>query len=174
MPGEMNMLFVQNAEHSLATGITEVIDSVSGFAEGVVHGAARPKFTWAFDPEDGRITVKTESEPKEVTMWFASTYNGKRMDFRWAAVEDPCYTVKVFGGCLRPIPWLPQRLAPTAPNTYVAAMAPPGEGWRAFFVQLKYSNPAGSDFIFTTQVSVVPNQLPFPPCQGAACKGTLV
>ena len=48
-------------------------------------------------------------------------------------------------------------------NTYVARIAAPAHGWRAFFVELTYATPAGKQFKMTTGVRVIPDALPFPP-----------
>jgi hypothetical protein len=57
----------------------------------------------------------------------------------------------------------------------VGVPLPPVAGqFRAFMIEVAWANAAGADdFVQTSGVSVVPNVLPFPPCQGAQCAGTL-
>lgn len=92
-------------------------------------------------------------------------------------LSDPP-TGRVFGGCLRTIPWLGQGLAPVgdAGTTFVAAMAPPGEGWGAFFIEFTLDPPVpgAPDLVITTPVSVVPRTLPFADCSGDACPQHIV
>jgi hypothetical protein len=46
-------------------------------------------------------------------------------------------------------------------NTYVAQLAPPNRGWRAFFVELAYPTASGKQFKMTTEVRVIPDVLPY-------------
>jgi len=59
--GEMNYLLVKNAEHSLVTGVVEVLQGVGAFAEAVVTGTPRPKYTWEYNESNGDITVHTDT-----------------------------------------------------------------------------------------------------------------
>ena len=53
-------------------------------------------------------------------------------------------------------------LQPQADGTYVGHVDKPKEGYSAFFVELTYdSGIASAPFNFTTEVSVVPDVLPF-------------
>lgn len=126
-----------------------------------------------------------------------------RRDFRWAARHaQPC-EVKVVGDvCFRPVLWATYPLNATADSTAATAASaagiwhqtkhhradssalfsvtvgvplPPVAGqFRAFMIEVAWANAAGADdFVQTSGVSVVPNVLPFPQCQGAECAGTL-
>jgi PhoPQ-activated pathogenicity-related protein len=177
MPGEMNLLLVQNAEHSEATGVLEIVESLSAFATAVQAGYPRPNYTWHIDEATGNITLYTPVTPKKVRVWSASSGEGVsagRRDFRWAAINaTPCLK-KVFGACFRPILWVESDPLEVAPNTFMAAFDPPSVGWTGFLIEVTWHNPVGpKDFVFTSPASVVPNTLPFPPCTGATCRGTL-
>lgn len=53
-------------------------------------------------------------------------------------------------------------------------LPPPGE-WRGFFIDFYFPGPSdGFTFRFTTQVSIIPQEFPFPPCSGDGCLGFLV
>ncbi len=177
MPGEMNLLLVKNAEHSEATGVLEIVESISSFVSAVQANYARPNYTWHIDEATGNITLYTPVPPKSVSVWSADSALGVsegRRDFRWAAINATPCIVKVFGACIRPILWSESEPVEVAPNTYMAHFEPPQDGWKEFLMEVHWENPTGpTDFVFTTPASAVPNTLPFPDCHGEACKGTL-
>jgi hypothetical protein len=43
-----------------------------------------------------------------------------------------------------------------------------------FLGELWFTGPNGKYWVFTTQVSIIPNTFPFPDCSGAGCLGGLV
>ena len=43
-----------------------------------------------------------------------------------------------------------------------------------FLGELWFAGPNGKYWVFTTQVSIIPNTFPFPDCSGAGCLGGLV
>ncbi len=43
-----------------------------------------------------------------------------------------------------------------------------------FSLQVKYQGPGGVEFTFTTDINIIPDDLPFAPCEGVGCYGTLV
>lgn len=58
---------------------------------------------------------------------------------------------------------------------YVASMAAPEAGWRAWFLEVTFDAPVGKiPYVFTTQVDILPTGFPFPDCHGAGCKGELL
>lgn len=177
MPGEMNLLMVKNAEHSLATGIVEVLQGVGAFVQAVMADYQRPNYTWSIDDVTGAITVTTNVKPKIVTV--ASSFSAEgvstgRRDFRWAALNTSFCIVKLFGACLRPLLWNTTDAVMVNDFTYTASLPVPTEGWVAFFIELQFDNPTGpDDFYFTSATSVLPNTMPFPDCHGAECRGTL-
>jgi len=48
-------------------------------------------------------------------------------------------------------------------------MPPPGVGWRGFLVEGQWPGPKGTTFKFTTQVSIVPQTLPYGKCTECNC-----
>ena len=176
MPGEMNLLMVQNAEHSMATGVLEVVQATSAFILAIQNGYARPNYTWSIDEATGNITVSTPVTPTKVKVWSGLSAlgisEGKR-DFRWAAINATPCPVSVFGACLRPIIWDESEPAVIGTNTFMASFAPPEGRWLGFFIEVQWANPYGKDFIFTSPVSVVPNTMAFPDCHGRQCRGGL-
>ena len=58
---DLHLLIAQNSEHSLATGIPEVLPALSVFLSSIAHGhppSRRPSFEFQGpDPEDGTMTL---------------------------------------------------------------------------------------------------------------------
>ena len=190
---DIHMIMAPNTEHSFATGILEVLPSVAAWANAHMHGQVVPVPTWTIDeePDGGKITVVTGAGAngapgiKAVSMWHAtSCAKENRRDFRIATADDPCTCgVAAEGQCVNTaVVWHKTRLNATADGSYVAEMASPPDGqWTAFFVDMIYEStqlgwPVGrpGEMEFTTEVSIVPNTFPAPPCEGAGCKGTIV
>eukprot|EP01006_Ploeotia_vitrea_P032144 TRINITY_DN64410_c0_g1_i2.p1 TRINITY_DN64410_c0_g1~~TRINITY_DN64410_c0_g1_i2.p1 ORF type:complete len:539 (-),score=306.55 TRINITY_DN64410_c0_g1_i2:238-1854(-) len=191
LPGETKRLMVSNAEHSLATGIDQVLIGADGFYKSLLMNATRPSFEWTMDPTDGgKITLTTTQKPELVMLKFASTWGDVRRDFRLIKGDtktDPCHFIEVdiFGkACVNPVIWWGESIAPSSTSTnehgetvytYVATQPLPVNGWRAFFLELNYPLAGALGYKFTTQVSIIPNTFPFAKCQGAEqCKGNLV
>jgi len=57
---------------------------------------------------------------------------------------------------------------------YTVNMGTPRKGWRGFFMEVHFDVGALYPAVLTTQVSILPNTLPFPDCHGEECYGTLV
>lgn len=178
LPGETNLLLVKNADHTMLTGIFEVLQGAGAFIQAVQSNTSRPQYSWSIDRASGNITVVTNTRPYSAKVAFAQSAAGVslgRRDFRWAALNATPCQIKVFGACVRLILWEEKPATMINEFTYVASMPPPPKGfWTAFMLELQWSNTVGpDDFFFTSPASVIPNTMPFADCQGAACKGTL-
>jgi PhoPQ-activated pathogenicity-related protein len=184
LPGESLRMMIDNAEHSMATGAIYLITGVEPWYWGLLTNTPRPTFNWTISPTDGAITINTYgTQPNKVVLRFATTLDGYRRDFRLISGDtpaNPCIyiPVNVFGeACLRPIIWVGETIAESAPGVYIATQPLPPTGWRGFLCELYYDGPTGSPnttYQLTTQVSVIPNTYPFPPCNGTGCMGGLV
>ena len=197
LPGNNHFLMAPDTEHSLATGILEIVPSISAFINVVVQsGAAHlPTVSWAVDSTSGDIELELGPAPaapdvpvvpSEVTVWHATTCNTERRDFRLVNIDDPCTCgVAQDGSCLNlQVLWTHETLNVTKDGKYSAHMDPPEDGtWGAFLIDVKFAGtntgygwPVGrwGQLEFTSQVSVVPNTFPFEDCSGTGCYGTLV
>jgi PhoPQ-activated pathogenicity-related protein len=177
LAGESHFLMVKNAEHSMATGIFEVLPAAAAFGLSVLQGGSRPDFGWTIDPVDGHITVSSKTQPLAVTMQYTHTTQNKMRDFRWVTGgSTPCTGIVVKGICVRLVLWSGKGITASADGTYVASMPMPanGTGWSAFFIEMTYAGPGGLNFTMTSQVSIIPQTFPFPDCHGSGCTGTLV
>lgn len=189
LPGETYRLFAQNAGHSLEEKIGEVITSVVAFYHSVLDNQARPVLDWTIDPADGtiRLNATFASEPTFVTLRHATTITKGTRDFRiLRQTQDwsPCETVESGGACFQPVLWFHKPLKPTAvtvaksgliTHQYTANMPLPDDGfWRGFFIEVKYKGGKGTYYRLSTQVSIIPDTMAFPPCVGEECTGAIV
>jgi PhoPQ-activated pathogenicity-related protein len=176
LPGKTWRLMVHNAEHSMATGLLSVIDSASGFLEGIMTDSFIPNFSWDIDEETGSITIKSPYAPKEVTVHSATTdpnLSGGRRDFRLlkgATDDDQCKFITVKDGhvCVNPVLWSSEDVLPVDISDgvykYVISKPIPKKGaFTGFFAEVKFPGAGEStEFVFTTQASILPNIYPFP------------
>jgi len=141
LPEEKHIRYVPNAKHNLAG--SDAVESEISFYQAILLGTPRPKFTWK-KQSDGSIAVKVTDKPSEVHIWQASNPNAR--DFR----------VDTIGNAYKST-----TLAPENDGTYIGKVPKPEKGFTAFFVELVYPGPGKYPFKFTTEVSVVPDVLPY-------------
>jgi PhoPQ-activated pathogenicity-related protein len=145
---EKRLRYVENSKHNLAE--TDAQDSMLAWYQSVITGGKRPEYSWT-KAADGTLTVTSADKPKEVKLWQA--HNPKTRDFRVEHLGK-AYTSSV--------------LQPQADGTYVARVDKPAQGYTAFFVELTYESGFSVPFKFTTDVSIVPDVLPFKWADAAA------
>jgi PhoPQ-activated pathogenicity-related protein len=141
LPEEKHLRYVPNAKHNLEG--SDARDSLAAFYLMVLEGTPRPKFTWKKE-SDGTLWVTVKDKPAEVNLWQAT--NPKARDFRVDTIGK-AYTSS--------------HLEPRADGTYLGQVAQPAQGFTAFFVELVYPTGHKLPLKFTTEVSVVPDVLPF-------------
>ena len=141
LQGEKYLRYVPNAKHNLAG--SDARESLQAFYQAILTGKSRPQFSWKKE-KDGSLVVTVKDKPREVNLWQAS--NPKARDFRVDTIGN-AYTST--------------RLSETRPGVYVGQVSKPAAGFTAFFVELVYDSGGKYPFKFTTEVSVVPDVLPF-------------
>lgn len=141
MKGEKYLRYVPNAKHNLAG--TDARESMQAFYESVLNNKRRPEFSWKKE-KDGSLVVKVKDKPREVNLWQAT--NPKARDFR----------VDTIGKAYTSTPLKEQK-----PGLYIGKVEKPAQGFTAFFVELVYDSGGKYPFKFTTEVSVVPDVLPY-------------
>ena len=141
--GEKHLRYVPNASHSLEK--TDALETLHAFYSAIVTNTPRPDLRWSFE-RDGSIKVTTKQRPTDVQLWQAVNPNAR--NFRFDAI----------GAAYQSTP-----LAASGPDTWVARVAPPSQGWTAFFVEMTFRNGARYPLKLTTSVRVLPDKLPFPP-----------
>ena len=141
LEGEKHLRYVPNAKHNLAG--SDARESLTAYYQSVLDGRPRPRFTWKKNA-DGSLRVNVQDGPAEVYVWQAT--NPKARDFRLDVI-GPAYTRSA--------------LKESAKGVYEARVPKPAAGYTAFFVELVYPSGGKYPFKFTTEVSVVPDVLPF-------------
>ena len=142
MPPEKHLRYVPNAKHNLKG--SDAQQSLQAFYQAVLDGHPRPRYAWKKLP-DGALEVTVEEAPRQVNLWQAT--NRAARDFR----------LDVIGKA-----WTAKRLAPSKTGPSTSASVPkPSQGFTAFFVELVYDSGGKYPFKFTTEVSVVPDVLPY-------------
>ncbi len=145
-PGAKHVRVMPNASHGMEEGTSfdDALATFSSWASNVKNGAANKPYSWVVNP-DNSITMTCGQTPSSVVLWQATNPNGR--DFRY----------ELIGGV-----WTSSPLYDQGGNTYVGYCPPPAQGWTAYFVQADF----GNDEIYTTQVVINPDVLPF---EGTHC-----
>ncbi len=141
LKGEKYLRYVPNAKHDLAG--SDARESLLAFYQSIITGTKRPRFSWARRP-DGTLVVTVIDKPREVLLWQAT--NPKARDFRVDTIGR-AYTSTV--------------LKAQSDGTYVGRVTKPTEGFTAFFVELVFESGGSVPLKFSTEVSIVPDVLPF-------------
>jgi PhoPQ-activated pathogenicity-related protein len=146
LPEEKHIRYVPNAKHDLAG--SDSVESMIVFYQAILSGKPRPRFSWV-KQKDGSLIVKPIDKPKEVNLWQATNPNTR--DFR----------LDLIGKAYTSAP-----LTPEKNGSYVGRIAKPEKGYTAFFIEMVYdgfqtASGVKYPFKFTTEVSVVPDVLPF-------------
>jgi PhoPQ-activated pathogenicity-related protein len=195
LTGEKHLLIAPNSEHSLATGIPEVLACLSAMIKSLAEGKTeRPSFDYQYNATNGAITVTI---PKgmvhgKVVLRHATTFSKIRRDFRWIRLANnetgACKFPEIKippvseggGNCVVPIIWEGTTLKPIDDehdNVYVGIPPEPKSGhWKGYYIEVYYPSNTGikSEFQFTTPGYAWPNTLPFKDCTGDECIGRLV
>ena len=149
LPQEKRIRYVENANHSLAD--SDANDSMLAWYNSVITGGKRPDFIWNKVDANG-ITLRPLDTPIEVKLWQA--HNPKARDFRVESLGK-AYTSTV--------------LQPGTEGNYLAQVPMPTEGYTAFFVEVSFdSGIPSAPFKFTTEVSIIPDTLPYKWADAAA------
>jgi len=172
-PKYLNLL--PNANHGMGTVEGLVQRSMRSFWYAIKTNFPMPKLTWTkeYTETGARITATTDTAPVDVRVWRANTISTVRRDFRWARLNDEGDVV------VQPILWRSENATMISENVFVAEFDNPEEntGWLGFFIQVRYPGPKEGedwDFTFTTEMMVVPQEVPFSPCEGFGCCATLL
>ena len=141
LPETKRLRMIPNSKHSTAG--TDIAESMTAFYDAILNGRGLPGYSWRVG-RDGAITVRSKEKPLEVNLWQAT--NPKARDFRVDTIG------KAFTAT---------RILPSKDGTYLARIAKPAAGWTAYFVEMTYASGTKYPFKFTTEVSVIPDTLPF-------------
>ncbi|KYQ99759.1 PhoPQ-activated pathogenicity-related protein [Tieghemostelium lacteum] len=166
--GEKHLRLVPNAEHSLMGHQTDVLLSIVSFANMVIQNLTRPNFTWdiqySADNQSATITMTLAPGslvPTKVKVWDAVTESTTRRDFRLLTCTDP-------EKCVQFILWFERDVEAETTGVYSVTLSAPDKGWRGFILEAEYvlDQPINDQYTmkYTSEAAVVPNVLPFGPC----------
>jgi len=84
LPEPKHFLMVPNAEHSMATGILEIVPVIGTWITRLLGDVKIPTFDWDIDKTNGDITVDLTGLEgvKKVEKFYGLSVNDKRRDFR--------------------------------------------------------------------------------------------
>ena len=143
LPGPKYLRYVPNTDHSPKG--SDAYDTLLAWHHAALNGTRLPRFDWSH-PAAGGVRVKAEDRPVEVRLWRAT--NPDARDFRLET--------------LGPV-WQSEPVSDAGDGTYVAQVAKPEKGWTAFVMELTYEVGAATKLKLTTDVQVVPVDLPHAP-----------
>ncbi|KAI0220672.1 hypothetical protein LSAT2_027836 [Lamellibrachia satsuma] len=167
LPGPKYMLMMPNRDHALAP-FAHLLHTIKAFTFGVATGFHFPEISWRLIETEtsGQIVFNSSDViPKHVSSWHAITTSQLRRDFR-ANYGVNAAVSYVF--------WFEKTVIDKGDGIYVAEYDKPNNGWLGFLVKAEYDGPLGQPLTLTSEVNIVPNTFPYPPCQGDGCYGTLV
>lgn len=141
IPAPKYLRYVPNTDHSMAG--TDAYATVLAWHDAVAHHRPLPRFSWKHS-EDGSVEVMTEDAPLQVVAWQA--FNPGARDFR----------LEMAG----PI-WKSTPLESRGDGRYVLASPRPATGWAGFFVELTFNLGGPVPLKVTTDVTIVPESLPY-------------
>jgi len=167
LKGKKHFIMTPNAEHSLATGIFEIVPSIIAYQTFRLNDQPVPTFTWTIDKGTGEIvaTLDRYGEVYEANVWYGyscgkNTFDGvTRRDWRvgfpdaqasadlpyqcasgcglYSASEEFCANLK---SVFTKEPLAVQLVG--GKRTYKARIEPPTDGrYVAFFIEITYRKP---------------------------------
>jgi PhoPQ-activated pathogenicity-related protein len=151
--GETHLLIIPNTEHSLSTGIPELLTALPSVYVSMSlqqPREERPYFSYSIDNTTGElsVTVPAKFVPSKVVLHHGQTTGKRRRDFRWIRIggtneTEPCSFPNIPSNksasgvppgamCLQPIVWGETKLAPDGSTsgvvTYKASPPKPRAG----------------------------------------------
>ncbi|MFZ2170062.1 MAG: PhoPQ-activated protein PqaA family protein [Methylococcaceae bacterium] len=142
LPEAKWLRYTPNSDHKQTM---DVAKSLASWVDQINDGETPPQYNWTIEP-DGAILVVAVDRPDRVRLWQATNPNAR--DFRLESIG--------------PV-WTSTDLANIGPGIYRGYVPPPPQGWTAFMVELTYeeSGLLEPNQVFTTDVVITPNTLPF-------------
>lgn len=141
LPQVKRLRMIPNSKHSTAG--TDISDSITAFYDAVLNHRPIPDYSWTVR-KDGAIVVRSKTKPLEVNLWQGN--DPKARDFRVDTIGKAFTSATLTRG---------------RDGTWVGKVAKPPAGWTAYFVELVYPSGTKYPFKFTTEVSVIPDTLPY-------------
>lgn len=162
LPGEKLLNYVPNVPHSLGDYFDVNSQSVQNLLAWFLvktQELSLPRYRWIRESQE-TLRVEVDSafinSIQEVKLWKCT--NPYARDFRKYKLDSWNLSYEA------------TTLLPISPGVYRVTVAMPSEGWTAYFIQLKFNNPAKFSMaipgvsvpplVFTTPIFVIPDQYP--------------
>jgi PhoPQ-activated pathogenicity-related protein len=137
LTGAAHLYYEPNAGHGLGPGI---FPTLLAFFEASLNGRTLPRLDWQRDG-NGKISVSWDEPAGIATLWKATSPN---RDFRKAT-------------------WIANPLASDGNKAQARLDAPAdGEGWVAYYVEVRFPRANGAPFGLSTEIVVLPKTFPHP------------
>lgn len=131
LPGPKHLRYEPNTGHDLGPG---AVPAILAFYRAVLEGRTLPSYAWDTDGA-GNITVTWQGGSPRLRLW---TAHSDTRDFRRSA-------------------WTSRPLM-AEPGRCEAQVAPPAEGWKAYYVELVFQSGGGAPFGVTTTVQLLSSE----------------
>ncbi|MDX9973404.1 MAG: PhoPQ-activated protein PqaA family protein [FCB group bacterium] len=151
LKGEKTMLYASNAGHSLEGSDgdvrPEILAGLVSWYSSFLTNQTRPQISW-YKRHDGSLVIDTQGNtPLQAVQWTATNPTMR------------VFIHEVFGDLYQP-----SVLQPVSPGHYIASAPAPSQGWTAFYALFSFdSGNVNAPFMATTEISVVPDVLPYGP-----------
>jgi PhoPQ-activated pathogenicity-related protein len=173
LPHPKILRMAPNAEHSMFTApAIDVVYGIDTFVQRLIRKMSLP--TWDFELTYSNTTASIRAwttgdyQPTAVYLYKATTLSTTQRDFRLIRCAHKEWQ------CLNPVLWHSKAL-PIAPGQteWTASVSAPSAGWTGFLLEAVFpggyttGDPYNPDkwIRVTSSVNVVPDRLPFAPCQ---------
>ncbi|MFZ5723370.1 MAG: PhoPQ-activated protein PqaA family protein [Pseudomonadota bacterium] len=152
LPGEKRLRYTPNTDHR-QHGIDRrlLLQQASGWVDDILAGRTPPRIDWQLE-SGSQLVVTTSKKPRRIVLWTAT--NPDARDFRRETLGAA---------------WQATELRRAADGSYRVTLDAPARGWRARFVEAEFGGWRAADRqVYTTEVFIRPDMLPFPadPCAG--------
>lgn len=167
LPGPKLLRLAPDAEHSLYGSRTSIIESTIEFVRAVTFpNITLPSYTWEFSPNGSTITINATTDylvTDAAKVWFSK--DNSRRDWRLLRCVDDsveCLNFQALFGF--------EKLPMTAPGIFTYTIADPKvDHWSAFLIEIQYDFGGPSTMKVTSNLSIVPQTFPYPPCPQDVC-----
>lgn len=151
LPGPKYLRYIPNTDHSLKN--SDAPNTIAAWHHAIITGAKLPELSWRH--ERGELVVTAGLQPRRARLWSAT--NPSARDFR----------VETFGPN-----WNSEPLGTNGAEIRVT-VPKPATGWTAYLVELEYDLGGPAPLKLTTEVTVIPDTLPFGSFRAERPKGFL-
>ncbi|MBN1985049.1 MAG: PhoPQ-activated pathogenicity-like protein PqaA type [Prolixibacteraceae bacterium] len=138
LPGDNHLCYVPNAGHGLGDK-QKALTTLSAFFGEAITGNKHPKCDYSISEDNGVVTLSVQADPstlEDAILWSANSDDRDFRDEEW--VETP--------------------LGKKGEKEFNIQLNNPESGYKAFFVDLKYKAPHGSDYTQSTRVFLMDNK----------------